>query len=201
MKLFTKPGACSTADHIALAWSGLPYEFEVIKDLKSPEYLAINPAGAVPAIQEGDWILTQNAAIMQYISDLAPDAGLAGDGSPKQHAEANRWLAFVNADVHPAFKPLFGSAGYLPEESQKLAKDNALKSLRGYFEKADAQLKDHDYIAGFRSYADPYLFIVTRWAKAVGVDLTGLDALEAYYARMQADAGVQKAMEAEGLKV
>lgn len=199
MKLFTKPGACSTADHIALVWSGLPFEFEIIKDLKSPEYLKVNPVGAVPALQDGDWILTQNSAIMQYISDLAPDAGLAGDGTPKQRAEANRWLAFVNADVHPTFKPLFGAAGYLPEDAQAMVKEHSLGALRKFFETADAQLKDHDYIAGFRSYADPYLFIVLRWAKAVRVDLTGLDALEAYFERMRADEGVQTAMKAEGL--
>ena len=199
MKLYTKPGACSTADHIALAWSGLPYEFEIVKDSKSPEYLAINPAGAVPALQDGDWVLTQNAAIMHYIGDLAPQAGLFGDGSPKQTAEANRWLSFINADVHPAFKPLFGSVSYLDEATQKQVKDNALETLRGYFVRMNEQLKTNDYLAGFRSAADAYAFIVARWAKGVGVDLSGLDALKAYMGRMRDDAGVQAAFKAEGL--
>ena len=92
MKLYTKPGACSTADHIALHWTGGPFEVEVLdgKSLKGPEYLAINPAGAVPAVVDGDFVLTQNAAIMGYIADSFPDAGLMGDGSPRQRAQAAR---------------------------------------------------------------------------------------------------------------
>lgn len=199
MKLYTKPGACSTASHIALKWAGIPFDVEIVKDLNSEEYLKINPAGTVPFIEDDGWTLSQNVAIMQYISDNAPDAALEGDGSARQRAEANRWLAFVNSDVHPTFKPMFGGVSYLPDESKALAKEHAKATLRGMFERANEQLKDHDYIAGFRSYADPYWFIVTRWAKAVRVDLTGFDALEAFYARMEADAGVQEALKAEGL--
>ncbi|MFP5374375.1 MAG: glutathione S-transferase family protein, partial [Gammaproteobacteria bacterium] len=53
---------------------------------------------------------------------------------------------------------------------------------------------------GFRSFADPYLYVVLRWAKAAGVDLSGLDRLQAFVERMQADAGVQAALRAEGLR-
>ena len=109
MKLYTKPGACSTADHIALQWSGAPYEFQVMdaKSLKEPAFLALNAAGSVPVIVDGDFVLTQNAAILGYIADSTPESGLVGDGSPRQRAEAMRWIAFVNSDLHPAFKPLF----------------------------------------------------------------------------------------------
>ena len=56
MKLYTKPGACSTADHIALQWAGIPFEAEVVsaEDRKSPAFLALNPAGAVPVIVDED---------------------------------------------------------------------------------------------------------------------------------------------------
>ncbi|MFX7883154.1 glutathione S-transferase N-terminal domain-containing protein, partial [Acinetobacter baumannii] len=83
MKLYSKPGACSTADHIALQWTGQPFEVELLnKDtLKGPEFLKINPAGAVPALVDGDFVLLQNAAIMGYIADTYPQAGLGGDGS------------------------------------------------------------------------------------------------------------------------
>ncbi|WP_313217215.1 glutathione S-transferase N-terminal domain-containing protein, partial [Stenotrophomonas sp.] len=83
MKLYSKPGACSTADHIALQWTGQPYDVELLtkETLKAPAFLAINPAGSVPAVVDGDFVLTQNAAIMGYIADTHPQAGLAGDGS------------------------------------------------------------------------------------------------------------------------
>jgi glutathione S-transferase len=208
MKLYTKPGACSTADHIALAWTGGTFEVEVVdaKAMKEEAFLAINPAGAVPAIVDEDadggrFVLTQNAAILGYIADRHPAARLAGDGSARQRAEANRWLAFVNSDVHPAFKPIFGPAAFHPDEAERDAlKDAARKRLRGLFETADRRLGDREWLAGFRSYADPYLYVVTRWAKKAGVDLSGLGNLEAFFQRMQADGGVLAALEAEGLQ-
>ena len=65
MKLYSKPGACSTADHIVLVWAGEPYATEIVdaQRLKSPEFLALNPAGSVPVLVDGDFVLTQNAAI------------------------------------------------------------------------------------------------------------------------------------------
>lgn len=202
MKLYTLPGACSTACHIALKWSGLPFDVRVLArdELKAPEFLAINPSGSVPALVDGDFVLTQNAAILGYVADLAPAAGLAGDGSPRQRAEATRWLAFVNADLHPAFHPLFGPARFIADESRHEALKAAARArLRGMFERADEALRGRDWIAGFRSHADPYLYVTLRWASRTGVDLEGLDALAAFRSRMEADADVRAALAAEGL--
>ena len=202
MKLYTKPGACSTAVHIDLCWTGQPFELEVLDatTMKAPAYLGINPAGAVPALVDGDFVLTQNAAIVGYIADRFPQAGLAGDGSARQRAEANRWLSFVNSDLHPAFKPIFGPGNYIGDEAQfDAVKAAARKRVRSLLETADARLQGRDWLAGFRSYADPYLFITLRWAGRTGVDLAGLDALAAFAARMDADPGVQQALKAEGL--
>jgi glutathione S-transferase len=202
MKLYTSPGACSTADHIALQWTGASFEIEIVsrEQRQSPEYLAINPAGTVPVLCDGDYILPQNAAILGYIADTWPAAQLAGDGSARQRAEANRWLAFVNSDLHPAFKPIFGPARYLPDESQyEAVKAQARSNVRVLFERADHQLAGKQWLAGFRSYADPYLYITLRWAANTGVDLGGLDNLAAFKQRMDADAGVLAALKAEGL--
>lgn len=201
MKLYTSPGACSLADHIALQWIGAPFEAQIVSrtDRKQPEFLALNPAGAVPVLQSGEWVLTQNAAILNYLADKFPDAALGGDGTPEGRAEVNRWLAFVNADMHPAFHPLFGSNAALGNDADTQSKELAKQKLRGYFERANAQLAGKDWLTGSRSIADPYLFVVTQWAKKTGVDLSGLDNLAAFDARMAADAGVQAAQKAEGL--
>jgi glutathione S-transferase len=137
---------------------------------------------------------------MCYIADTHPEAGLTGDGSVRQRAEALRWLAFVNSDLHPAFKPVFGPAAYLPDPDQHTAlKAAALKRLRFLFEIADRQLAGKQWLAGFRSVADPYLYVTLRWAHALHVDFAGLDNLAAFKQRMEADAGVQTALKAEGL--
>lgn len=201
MKLYTSPGACSMADHIVLHWSGAPFEVQVVSrdERKQDWYRALNPAGAVPVLTEGDWVLTQNSAILNFIADKFPAAKLAGDGTPESRAEVNRWLAFLNADVHPTFHALFGTEAYLGPEAEAKAKEHAKRTLRGYFQRADVQLAGKDWLTGSRSIADPYLFVVTQWAKKTGIDLDGLDNLAAFDARMAADAGVQAARKAEGL--
>lgn len=201
MKLYFAPGACSMSDHIALEWIGKPYTTEKMsrEGLKSPEYLKLNPAGAVPAFEKDGWVLTQNAAILNYLADAFPDAKLGGDGTPKGRAEVNRWLAFLNADVHPAFHPLFGSTGFLDEAAAEQTKDKARGKLRELFGRADQQLQGREWLTGSRSIADPYLFVVLRWARGMGVDLSGYDNLATFFERMSADAAVRKVLAEEGL--
>lgn len=201
MKLYTKPGACSLSDHIALEWIGAPFELKVMTaaELKEPAYLAINPAGAVPALTDGDWALTQNAAILNYLADTNPESGLGGN-NPVERAETNRWLAFLNADVHPAFHPLFGTTAFLEDEAAiEKTKAQARKKLRTLFERADRQLDGRHWLTGTRSIADPYLYVTLRWAGKTGIDLSGLDNLAEFRKRMEADAGVQRALKSEGL--
>lgn len=202
MKIYTSPGACSMAGHIVLEWTGQPYTAVIVsrEQRATPDFKMLNPAGAVPVFQEGDWTLTQNAAILNYLVDKFPDAKLGGDGTPKSRAEVNRWLGFLNSDMHPAFKPLFGTTNYLEDKATiEKTHANARKQLRGLFERADAQLGKHDWLAGTRSIADPYLFVMLRWAKGNEVDLSGLDNLKKFGQRMRADAGVQRVLKAEGI--
>jgi glutathione S-transferase len=203
MKLYYMPGACPLADHIVLEWIGAPYEaVKVERDqLKSPEFLKLNPAGVVPVLVDGDLVLTENFAILNYLADLHPDKQLAGDGTPRGRAEVNRWLAFINSDMHPAFKPIFSPERYVTDKSQHAdLAANAGKKLRSLFELIDVPLTHHDWLAGaHRSIADPYLFVLLRWAKAKAIDLSGLDGLERFFKRMHDDAGVKAAMRAEGI--
>ncbi len=202
MKLYFSPGACSLSDHIVLEWIGKPYETVKVgrDDRKKPEFLAINPAGAVPALEHDGWVLTQNSAILNYLADLNPESGLGGDGSAKSRAEVNKWIAFSNSDVHPSFYPLFGSTAYLEDAALiDKTKDAARAKIRTLYERADAHLADKQWLADSRSVADPYLYVTYRWARATGVDLSGLDNLADFASRMEADPAVQKVLQDEGL--
>lgn len=202
MKLYSSPGACSLADHIVLQWIGEPFEVVLVdRDArKAPAFLALNPAGAVPVLEHDGWVLTQNSAILNYLVDLNPESGLGGDGTPEARAEVNRWLAFLNADVHPAFHPLFGSTAYLEDEAViEKTRAAAREKLRGLFRRVDTQLDGRDWITGTRSIADPYLYVVTRWAKVAGIDLSGFDNLERFFESIATDPGVRGALQAEGL--
>jgi glutathione S-transferase len=202
MKLYYSPGACSLADHIVLEWIGKPYEAVQVTgaERKKPEFLAVNPAGAVPALEHDGWVLTQNSAILNYLADLHPESALGGDGSAKSRAEVNKWVAFSNSDVHPAFHPIFGSTAYLEDAALiDKTKDAARAKVRTLFERADAHLANNDWLAGSRSVADPYLYVTYRWARATGVDISGLNNLAAFASRIEADTAVQKVLKKEGL--
>jgi glutathione S-transferase len=203
MKLYYLPGACSMADHIVLEWIGKPYQAEAVarEALRSPEYLKINPTGMVPALVDDDgWVLTENVAILNYLMDRFPEARLGGEGSPRERAEVNRWLAFLNADVHPAFKPLFAAQRFSVDEAHHPSlHESARQRLRDLFERINAQLAGREWLTGHRSVADAYLFVVSRWAKAKQINLQGLDHLDAFNKRMHADIGVKAAMQAEGI--
>lgn len=205
MKLYYYPGACSLADHIVLEWTGAPYELVRMSRtlVKSPDYLAINPGGTVPLLKHDDFLLTENVAILVYLAELYPQAQLLGDGTPRGRAEVMRWLAFLNSDVHGAFKPIFSPTRFLPDETLSVQiADTARVHVREFLERLDAQLEGHDWLTGERSIADPYLFVIVRWAIGHDIDLRGLGCLSRFMERMYADSGVRAALESEeGLAV
>lgn len=195
MKLYYMPGACSLGDHITLEWTGVSYETQRLShdELKQEAFLRVNPAGAVPTLDVDGWVLTQNAAILNYLADSYPEAKLGGDGSPKGRAEVNRWLGLLNADVHPAFWPLFD------DSATEASKARAKERIRQHLETIDQQLAGRDWLTGTRSIADPYLFVITLWCKFVGVDLAGLENIARFRDHMNADPAVQKVLKEEGL--
>jgi glutathione S-transferase len=197
MKLYHMHGACSLADLIVLGWLDIPHETipMTMDTIKTPEYLAINPGGTVPLLVHDNFSLTENVAILGYLADLHPAAGLAGDGSARGRAEVMRWLAFLNSDVHKAFKPLFSPSRFLDERDmdEELAR-NARRHIRAYLQRIDAQLDGRAWLTGSRSIADPYLFVVLRWARGMGVDLGGLHHLAAFADRLAEDPHVRQAL-------
>ena len=193
MKLYYFPGACSLADHIVLQWTGIAHEALRMsrESIKSDEYLAMNPNGNVPLLAHDDFMLTENAAILGYIAEQRPEAALLGDGSSRGRAEVMRWLAYLNSDVHGAFKPIFSPARFLPDESLAEALgDQARLQITTHLQRLDRQLEGKDWLVGTRSVADPYLFVMLRWAVGKNISLEPFKNLSRFLERMYADAGV-----------
>ena len=158
MKLYSFPGSCALGANIVLEWIGQPYELQLLQkdDLASPAIRALNPNGQVPILVDDGWALNENAAILNYLADKFPAAKLGGEPTPRGRAEVNRWLAMINSDVHPAFKPLFSATGYLGDEAMiDKRKDAARRQLRTWFERLDKHLEGRDWLAGERSIALP----------------------------------------------
>ena len=198
MKLFTRAGACSNADHVLLEWTGAPYDVEILtrEQQDADPYRAVNPAGTVPALLDGDTLIVQNAAVMSYIADAFPGAGFWGDGLPADRARVVQWIAYANSDVHPAFGPLFAPAAFADEGREDELAAHARGRIRGMYAKADARLAESPWLAGaFRSGGDAYLWITLTWAEKFGVDVSGYDHLAAFRRRMDADPGVRAVLD------
>lgn len=203
LTLYYHTGACSLAPHILLEWIGEPYETKEV-EFGDKEYLKINPAGAVPALDTGEgWILTQAGAVLRYLARRFPQAGLSADGSPREEAEADRWSYFVTGDLHPAFFPLFSPNRYTSAREKAAFDDvrDAAKALvRKKFDLLEAHLSGRRFIVGDkRSYLDAYVFPMERWAASMLEDgLSQYPNVGKHHDMMAADEGVKRALAAEG---
>lgn len=200
MKLYYFLGACSLAVHIVIEWIERSYETVemTLESTKSSAYLALNPGGTVPLLVDDGFLLTEGVAILSYLADLNPQARLLGDGSPRARAEAMRWLVFLNSDVHKAFKPIFAPARFLPDAAySKALADNARVHVREYLARLDARLQDRDWLTGTLSVADPYLFVMVRWAVNVKVEMDAFKNLGRFLQRMRSNPGVRRALMVE----
>ena len=197
MKFYMLSGACSIVGNVALEWAGA--EFELVKmdfaATKTPEFLAKNPQGSVPFLEDGDFTLSQNTAILQYIADKYPQAHLFGKGNAEQQAKAHQWLGMVNADIHSKFSILFGPQRFAESEAaQAEVVAAAKKLLQGLFAAVDTHLNGRKYLADELTIADVYLLVVLNWAAYKEVDLSACKNLQALHARVAADAAVAKVL-------
>lgn len=98
LTLYTNPMSRGRIVRWMLEETGLPYETVLLDygtTIKAPEYLAINPMGKVPAIKHGDTVVTEVAAIVQYLADLVPEKKLAPPVGSFQRGPYYRWISFM----------------------------------------------------------------------------------------------------------
>ncbi|SDO36072.1 glutathione S-transferase [Methylobacterium phyllostachyos] len=201
MKLFYAAGACSLSPHIVLRELGLSFSLESV-DLKTKttasgaDFTTINPKGYVPALQLDDGeVLTEGAAIVQYLADAYAPGRLAPTAGTTARARVDAHLTFIASELHKGFSPLFNPA--LDPEARVAAVahlDRRLDIVETAFADGRAYLTGPDF-----TIADAYLFVVLNWAKPLGLDLTRRTALAAFGARVRAREAVQAALAAEGL--
>ncbi len=203
MKLYYAPGACSLASHIALREAARLFDLERVdlnthRTASGADFADINPRGDVPALQldgTGSDLLTESPAVLQYIADLAPEAGLAPPNGTFARYHLQSWLSFVSSEIHTQFNPLFG--GEFP--------DSVEAKLRGKISERflylEAVLVDRAMLMGERfTVADAYLFVTLQWAGRFGIDLQLYPNLDDYEFRIAQRPAVEAAMKAEGLE-
>lgn len=106
LTLYHNPQSRSTTVHYMLHELGVPFEIVPIDlkagEQKSPAFLKINPMGKIPVLKDGDTIITETPAILVYLADKYPEAGLAPAIGDPDRAAYLRWLFFYGSCFEPA---------------------------------------------------------------------------------------------------
>jgi glutathione S-transferase len=182
LTLYFAPGSSSMAVHIALHEIGAPFEGRPMSfkknDLRSSEFLALNPEGKVPVLLIEGRPLTEVAAILFYLAKRFPEAELLPRENPEAEAQALSWMSFIASALHPARR-------------------HGLDHARQVYGIADRRL-GQGWALGCYSIADIHLFrLYWRLANSLQPAPEMFPNLTAHYARMMARPAVQLTIEVE----
>src|ERR1051325_5526138 len=188
MKLFYAPGSSSLLPHIVLYEAGQPFTAVKINEHTKViegggDYRKVNPLGYVPALAlEDGTLLTEGAAIVQYIADQVPSKKLAPPNGTIARTKLQAWLNFISSEMHKGgFSPLFYKG--IPEDGRDVFRTR----LRSRFSYLDGYLSSNEYLMGREySVADAHLFVVSNWASWVNFDLSPYRAVLACRERIRA---------------
>lgn len=177
---------------------GVPYRTEILEygpAMKSPEYLALNPMGKVPALRHGNVIVTECAAICAYLADTFPDAGLAPPLS--ERGAYYRWLFFAAGPLEAA----------VTNHALKLEPPAEKRGMVGYGDfdtvvnTLEQAVSGVDYITGTRfTAADVYVGSHVGWGMQFGT-LEARPAFEAYWSRISDRDACRRAKELDDAAV
>jgi glutathione S-transferase len=194
MDLYFSPLACSLATRVSLYEAGAAARFievdpktkHIVQD--GSDYLKVYALGMVPALRTDDGaLLTENAAILQYVADRFPAANLAPKDAMAR-ARLHQWLCFIGTELHKAlFVPLFDKKAPAGTAENTLAKgESRLAWLNDY-------LAGRDYLLDHFTVADAYLYTVLNWSMATPVKFDRFPAIQSYFERMKQRPSIAKA--------
>src|SRR6266852_7830902 len=199
-RLHYAPGTCALATHVALEAAGAPYEADPVdfgsQAQRSPEYLAINQKGRVPALVTESGTLTETPGLLLFVAQRFPNAELAPLADPFALARVQEFNSYLCATVHVAHA--HGRRG--TRWADDLAAIEAMKrkvpsSVTECFELIEHKLLKGPWVMGDRyTICDPYLFTIASWIEGDGVDTGKVPGVMRHRARILARPAVQKAV-------
>jgi glutathione S-transferase len=199
MKLYYMQGACSLSPHIALFEAGADFETILVgRDKRTADgrdFRQLNPYGYVPALElEDGEVVVEGPAIVQYIADRIPDAGIAPPNGSIERTRVQSALGFVNSELHKTIGGLFHGA---LSDAERAKIEEKIDLRLGQL---SAQMAGKQWMANDTySVADAYLFTVLRWLGFFKIDLARWPVLAAHQARMLERPAVRQALKAEKL--
>ncbi|MDE0060871.1 MAG: glutathione S-transferase family protein [Defluviicoccus sp.] len=201
MKVYYAPYTRAVRTVWLLNELGLDYELERYKlgekAMRSPEYLAVNPNGRVPTLDDGDIRLSESTAIAQYLVARHGDGGLARGPDSPDFAAYLQWLHYGEGMIMPPINTIVVETFLLPPErrSQPHA-DRALRLLNRTLGPVEARLEGREYLVGSFSAADTITGHASIMAEKRGADLSDMPNLKAYNERLQARPALAAAWDA-----
>jgi glutathione S-transferase len=200
LTLYYAPGTCALATHLALEFSGARYEAKRLdfrqQQQRTPEYLRVNPKGRVPALVTERGVLTETPALLQYIAQSYPQAGLAPLDDAFLLARGNEFNSFLCSTVH--VNHAHKGRGYRWVDADDTAALEAMKkkvpqTMAESFTLIEEGMLRGPWVLGERfSTSDPYLYTLTRWLDGDGVDLNRFPKVADHMRRMEAQPQVRK---------
>lgn len=199
MDVYFSPLACSLATRIALYEAGGKANFlEVDPKTKlvqndGSDFRKVNPLGLVPTLRTDDGlVLTENAAVLQYVADRFPQAGISA-AAGMERSRLHQWLCFIGTELHKGlFVPLLDKKA--PQEIKTYILGRYLSRL-DYLEN---YLKGREFLLDHFTVADAYLVTVINWTMATPpVELAKWPAVKAYYERLRKRPRIANAMAEE----
>ena len=202
--LYYGPGACSMASHIALEELGLKYEAIKLNlaegDQRKPEYLQLNPRGAVPTLVVDGEPMTENVGILTYLAGGMPKKGLWPDDTWHQ-GKAVSTMAWLSNTVHVAYRAYVRPARYSDDPAgQETVKAKGKQSFHDYLKEIDRLLEGRDWAVGDHyTVVDGYLLVFYRWGNRAGLPVKELANYTRLVNKVLARPAVKKVMADEGV--
>jgi glutathione S-transferase len=188
MKLYEFGPTRSIRARWALQELGVPFDAVTVNQIagehRQPEFLAINPAGKVPVLVDGDAVLTESVAIVVYLAEKYPDKGLI-PAALDERAQMMRWLLFTTTEIEQPLWRIARHTSIYPEE-KRLSGDVALatEEFAAMAEVLHRYMEEREFAVGdSATVADFVLAYTLDWAQLVGL-LEGFPRLEGYMLRM-----------------
>lgn len=203
LTFYYAPGTCALASHLALEYAGAPYAAERIdfktQQQRSPEYLRLNPKGRVPALATDRGVLTETPALLQFIAQSFPQAGLAPLDDPFLLARMNAFNSYLCSTVHVAHAHRGRGHRWADDEAAIASmKKKVAQNMGECFELIERQMLQGPWVLGERfSTSDLYLFTISGWLEGDGVDIARFPTVAEHRRRMEAEPVVRKVLAAQ----
>src|SRR5712671_4336795 len=202
LKLYYAPGTCALASHIALEEAGAAYTAERV-DFKnsqqtSPDYLAINPKGRVPALVTDRGVLTETPSILAFIAQSAPSAKLMPEDA-FAFAQAQSFNSYLCSTVHVAHAHKGRGYRWATDESSFAdMKRKVPQTVGACFALIERDMLKGPWVMGEQyTVCDPYLFTLALWLEGDSVDLAALPKVADHRKRMSERPAVKKVLAEE----